>query len=120
VRKVVVLYRPPAEPETFDRAYFETHLPIVNRVPGLARVEISDIVRTLHGDLALHRMVEMYFPDGETLKTALRSPEWAEAGRNLAGIGGLDIALMYTAEVTDPTRQGSRDRTAAATQGMET
>ena len=119
MRKVVVLYRPPAEPETFDRAYFETHLPIVNRVPGLARVEISDVHRTLHGDLALHRMVEMYFPDGETLKTALRSPEWAEAGQNLAGIGGLDIALMYVADVTDPTREASRDRTAAETQGME-
>ena len=99
VHKFVAVYDAPAEPEAFDAAYFGTHLPLLDRVPGLLRTEVSRVIRVVRGSQGLHLMAEMYFPDGDTLRSALRSQEWAAAGENLTSIGGLELATMYTVEV---------------------
>ena len=49
-------------------------------------------------------MAVMHFADGAAFKAAMGSPEWAAAGRNLAEIGGVELATMFVleeAEVTD-------------------
>ena len=104
MRKFVVLYAPPPEPVSFDEAYLSTHLPLVAKVPGLVRAEVSTVRRVVYGDLGLHLMAELYFADGEALRTALNSPEWAATGDNLREIGGLDLATMYVADVTEVLR----------------
>ena len=73
--RFVALYRMPADVEGFDRDYRHTHLPLVAATPG-----------------------------GAAFKAARGSPEWAAAGRNLAEIGGVELATMFVleeAEVTD-------------------
>lgn len=92
--RFVALYRMPAEPEAFDRAYRETHLPLVAKTPGLTRVEVSRVRKTVHGSPALHLMAVMDFGDSDAMRTGLASEQWAAAGRNLAEIGGLDLATM--------------------------
>jgi len=32
--KLVALYRKPADPAAFERAYFETHVPLVKKIPN--------------------------------------------------------------------------------------
>jgi hypothetical protein len=65
------------------------------RTPGLTRVELSRVRRTVTGGPALLWMAVMHFADDQ-FKAAMASPEWAAAGRNLAEIGGLALVTMFT------------------------
>lgn len=90
--KLIALYKQPADPAAFDLAYFNTHLPLINQVPGLQRTVITRFTRTLVGE-GYYLMAEMYFGDSNTLKTAMRSPEMAAAGENLNSFAK-DLAIM--------------------------
>ena len=46
--KLVVLYTRP-DLSAFDRHYFDTHMPLVNVVPGLQRAETGRMVAALDG-----------------------------------------------------------------------
>jgi len=95
---LVALYRQPADPEAFDRAYFGSHLPLLGKVPGLKRTVVRRFTRTVMGDPGFYLMAEMEFPDEATLKQAMRSPEMAEAGANLATFAEGLVTLMYAVE----------------------
>ncbi|SEP92186.1 EthD family reductase [Lentzea albida] len=101
--KYIALYKKPADPEGFDEKYFESHLPIVNSVPGIVRAEVAKVQRVFLagflGDTEPHLMAEMYFESEESFKAALQSPEWATSGANLAEIGGMELVAMFSAEV---------------------
>lgn len=107
--RFVALYRMPADVEGFDRDYRQTHVPLVARAPGLSRVEVSRVRRTVLGEPQLHLMAVMHFADAAAFKTAMASPEWAESGRNLAEIGGVELATMFVLddpEVIEPEPRG--------------
>jgi uncharacterized protein (TIGR02118 family) len=106
MHKFVAIYDVPEQPEQFEEAYFGTHLPLIDRVPGVARTEVSRVTRMVRGRHAVHLTAEMYFPDADTLRSALKSTEWAAAGENLADIGGLELATMYIAEAVDRSTEG--------------
>jgi len=40
--RMVVIYRTPKDVEAFDRHYFEIHVPLAWKIPGLRKYEISD------------------------------------------------------------------------------
>jgi uncharacterized protein (TIGR02118 family) len=101
--KYIALYKRPANPEDFDRKYFETHLPIVNSVPGLVRAEVAKVQRVFLegflGDTEPYMIAEMYFDSAESMRAAVQTPEWASSGANLAEIGGMELVAMFSAEV---------------------
>jgi uncharacterized protein (TIGR02118 family) len=103
--KYVALYRTPANPEDFDAKYFGSHKPLIDAVPGLVRQEIAKVARTfVPGFLGANEpylIAELYFQDKETMKAALKSPEWQAAGANLTEIGGMELVAMFTAEVVE-------------------
>jgi uncharacterized protein (TIGR02118 family) len=39
---MVVIYRTPKNVEAFDRHYFEIHVPLAKKIPGLRKYEVSD------------------------------------------------------------------------------
>jgi uncharacterized protein (TIGR02118 family) len=101
--KYIALYKRPADPAGFDEKYFESHLPIVNSVPGIVRAEVARVDRVFLagflGETELHLVAEMYFESEASFKAALQSPEWATSGANLAEIGGMELVAMFSAEV---------------------
>ncbi len=101
--KLVALYRKPADVEAFDRAYFETHIPLVNQIPGLQRVEISRMTGAPRGEPDFYLMCEMYFPDKETMGRAMASPENAAAGKNLMGFAKGLVSFMFAQDVNGTT-----------------
>lgn len=105
--RFVVIYRRPDDPEAFDRAYRESHLPLVAKTPGLTRIEASRVRKTVHGEQAQHLMAVMHFADSEAMRAGLASHEWAAAGRNLAEIGGLDLATMMILDDPDVEEIGT-------------
>ena len=39
--RLVVIYQMPEDPQAFDKYFFETHVPIAKRIPGVRKIEIS-------------------------------------------------------------------------------
>jgi len=101
--KYVALYRKPADQETFERRYFDEHMPLIARTPGLVRTEVAKVARVfVPGFLANaepYLIAELYFESKDAMKAAFGSPEWQAAGANLAEIGGMEVVAMFSAEV---------------------
>lgn len=94
--RFLAVYRAPASAEAtaeFESRYAATHLPLVAATPGLTSIEVSPVQRTLVGDPLL-LMAVMTFADEDSMRTAMRSPQWQQAGANLAEIGGLELVTM--------------------------
>jgi uncharacterized protein (TIGR02118 family) len=101
VIKYVALYRTPDDPAEFDRNYFETHVPIVNKTPGLVKAELARVTRTYVGEPGYYVMAELYFSSVEAMKAAFKSEEWRSSGDNLQSWGGMDLVTMFAAQLVD-------------------
>jgi uncharacterized protein (TIGR02118 family) len=76
--KVVVLYTRPDDADAFDKHYLETHVPLVNALPGLQRFESGRIIAAGDGgELTYYRVAELYFADQAALGAAVGGPEGA-------------------------------------------
>lgn len=95
--KLVALYKTPADPAAFDTAYFKTHLPMIQQVPGIQQTKITRFTRTVMGD-NLYLMAEMFFADETGLKAAMKSQEMAAAGANLDTFAKGLVTLLYAKE----------------------
>lgn len=95
--KLVALYKQPSDPTAFDQAYFQTHIPLIEKVPGLQKTMITRFTRTLMGE-GYYLMAEMYFTDEAALKAAMKSPEMAAAGENLDSFARDLYVLMFASE----------------------
>jgi len=95
--KLIALYKQPADPAAFDQAYFKTHMPLIERVPGIRKSVITRFTRTLQGE-GYYLMNEMYFDDREALKAGIKSPEMAAAGENLNTFAAGLVTLLFGEE----------------------
>jgi uncharacterized protein (TIGR02118 family) len=76
VKKVVVLYTQPEDPDGFDRHYLNVHAPLVEKIPGLQRWESARIIAAADGgERPFFRLAELYFADSSSLEAALGSAE---------------------------------------------
>jgi uncharacterized protein (TIGR02118 family) len=74
--KLVVLYAHPDDPSSFDRHYFDVHMPLVRTVPGLQRAETGRFVAAADGgEQTYYRLAELYFADQGALQAGLGSDE---------------------------------------------
>jgi uncharacterized protein (TIGR02118 family) len=105
MHKYIALYRKPADPAAFDQAYFDSHLPLVLKTPGLVRAEVAKVARVFVpgflGDTEPYLIAEMYFESKDAAKAAYGTPEWQASGANLVEIGGMELVAMFTADVLD-------------------
>lgn len=95
--RLIALYRKPPDPEAFDKAYFGSHLPLMEKVPGLLATRVTRFTRTIMGD-GFYLMAEMDFADEASLKSGMKSPEMAEAGANLATFADGLTTLLFAGE----------------------
>ncbi len=78
---MVVIYPTPENIETFDRHYFEIHVPLAKKIPGLRKYEVSDgPIVTPAGTADIHRIGALYFDDLAAIETAFASPQGQAAG----------------------------------------
>lgn len=97
MKKMIVLYKSPKDPDAFMAYYNNTHLPLVAKIPGLVRSEVTRLDRTLMGD-GFFLMAEMFFADSESFKAAMKSPENAATGADLANFAD-GLATVMIGEV---------------------
>jgi len=99
--RFMAIYRLPQTSEDaarFSADYRDTHVPLLVQTPGLVNIEVSRVRETVHGEPGLLLVAVMTFGDDQAMAEAMRSAPWREAGRNLASIGGLELATMATLE----------------------
>jgi uncharacterized protein (TIGR02118 family) len=92
--KLVALYRQPPDPAAFDEAYFNTHIPLVRKVPGLQKTVITRFTRTLSGK-SFYMMAEMHFADEEARKRGMKSEEMKASGANLNSFAEGLVTMLF-------------------------
>lgn len=95
--QLIALFRQPADATAFDRAYWEIHVPLAKKIPGVISLDVSKTVPGKDGPAKYYQMAVLSFRDREAFKTAMKSPENAEAGANLTTFAK-DLVEFYTAE----------------------
>jgi len=74
--KMVVIYRMPNDPEAFDAHYFNVHIPLAKRLPGLRKYEVSRRpILTPAGDVEPYLVGILYFDDLAAIRRAFATPE---------------------------------------------
>lgn len=99
---MVVIYRTPRDPAAFDAHYFDVHVPLAKRLPGLQRYEISKRpIATPAGDAEPYLVATLYFDTFEALRAAFATPVGREcaADRRVLAPGDEDVQ-MYLFEST--------------------
>ena len=100
--KLIALYHHPEDPARFDEYYFNRHVPIAKRVPGLRGYEVSaGPVVTPDGKRAYHLAALLEFDSMAELGTALASPEGLETGADLNNFAqaGVELLVFETRKV---------------------
>ena len=99
---MVVMYKTPKDPAAFDRYYFETHVPIAKKIPGLRKYEVSQgPVGTPAGPSDFHMIATLYFDNLAAVQAAFGSAEGKAAAADVQkfATGGADIILFDAREV---------------------
>lgn len=94
--KLVVCYHEPTDAGAFEQYYFDQHLSIAARIPGVARVETAKVAGTPDGSPPpFYRIAEMWFDDLETLQASMGSPEGQKTVDDLANFatGGARVFI---------------------------
>ena len=92
------IYRTPDDAAEFDRNYFGTHVPLIEKVPGLVENRVHRVKRQFVGEPAYHLVAELVFESPEAMKAAFASQEWKASGENLQSWGGMELVTMFSAE----------------------
>jgi uncharacterized protein (TIGR02118 family) len=96
------LYRTPDDPAEFERHYFGTHVPLVEKTPGLRENRVHRVTRQFVGAPAYHLVAELVFDSAEAMKAGFASPEWKAAGEDLQSWGGMELVTMFSAAPHGP------------------
>ena len=93
--RVLVLYHQPADTVAFDRYYFETHVPIAKKIPGLRSYTVNGVVPSLvAGGPAPHVVAELDFDNADQLHSAMGSPEGQAAQADLGNFAQAGVTIL--------------------------
>ncbi len=81
--RLLVLYEQPTDLKAFDEHYFEVHVPLVKRLPGLRRYTVSQDLSRIRGSASYHLVAELDWDDMASLREDLSSPLGEETARDL-------------------------------------
>ena len=99
---IVVLYKAPKNAGTFNQYYFNTHVPIAKKMPGLRKYEVNaGVIGAPPGASPVHLIAMLSFDSPVAIESALGSPEGQAAAGDLANFadGGADVYFYDTEEL---------------------
>jgi uncharacterized protein (TIGR02118 family) len=98
--KLIALYKQPDDPADFDRQYFEMHVPLAMKMPGLVRCEVAKVTGAPAGEPPYYMTAALYFNDMAALNAAMASPEGKAAAKNLMSFAARYVTMFF-AEVAE-------------------
>jgi uncharacterized protein (TIGR02118 family) len=74
--RMIAIYKTPEDKETFDKHYFEVHIPLAKTPPGLRKYDVSKgpIISTT-SDSDTYLIGTLHFDSLDAIKTAFASPQ---------------------------------------------
>jgi uncharacterized protein (TIGR02118 family) len=99
MQKITVLYGHPKDEAVFESYYKTTHMPLVGKMKGIAKAELTKIIGTPDGKKAdYYRMAELYFTDVEQMQQAMASAEGMATVADLSNFatGGVTVMVGTT------------------------
>jgi uncharacterized protein (TIGR02118 family) len=100
--RLVVMYKTPRDAVTFDKYYFDKHVPLAKKIPGLRKYEVNKgPVATPAGPSGIHLAAILHFDDMAAIQSAFASAEGQAAAGDLQhfATGGADLYFFDTREV---------------------
>jgi uncharacterized protein (TIGR02118 family) len=100
--RLVVLYKTPRDPAAFDKHYFDRHVPLAKKIPGLRKYEVNNgPVATPAGPSNIHLVAILHFDDMTAIQNAFASAEGQAAAADVQtfATGGADMYLFENREV---------------------
>ena len=100
--QLVVVYGKPKDPAAFDSYYFDKHLPIAKKIPGLRKYEVSrGPVATPAGPSDSHLIAILHFDDMASIQNAFASAEGQAAAADVPKFasGGVQMMMFDTRDV---------------------
>ena len=100
--ELVVMYKTPKDKAAFDKHYFEKHIPLAKKIPGLRKYRVSQgPVATPAGPSAFHLIALLTFDNLAAIQAGFGSAEGKAAAADVQTLatGGADMILFDTKEV---------------------
>jgi uncharacterized protein (TIGR02118 family) len=83
----LIFYEKPDDVEQFNDHYYNKHVTLVEKIPGLRSLKVSkNPATTLAGDKNYFMAIELEFKNGEEMRLALQSAESQAAAADLANL----------------------------------
>jgi uncharacterized protein (TIGR02118 family) len=99
--RLLAMYKTPDDAGAFDKYYFDKHVPIAKKIPGLRKYEVSQgAVATPAGASNYHLIAILHFDSVAAIQAAFASAEGQTAVADLQNFatGGADILLFDTGD----------------------
>ena len=100
--ELVVLYKTPKDPKAFDTYYFEKHVPLAKKLPGLRKYQVTQgPIASPAGPSGIHLIATLTFDSLAAIQAAFGTPEGQAAGGDVPNFatGGADMLMSETREV---------------------
>ncbi|TCM02915.1 EthD family reductase [Sphingomonas sp. PP-CC-3G-468] len=82
--KLLAMYRRPDDVDAFLTHYRDVHVPLIEAVPGLAKLVVNRVDGDLMGGPAPYFLIaELHFADETIFEAAMASPENRSAGKDV-------------------------------------
>lgn len=98
--KMTVLYKVPKDKNEFEKHYFDVHVPLAKKLPGLNKYEISDgSIISLTGHSETYFITNLYFDSIDAIKNAFASEigQRCAADRKLLAPNNEDVQIYLYA-----------------------
>jgi len=95
--QLVVMYKTPKDTAAFDKHYFEKHVPLAKKIPGVREYEVSQgPVATPTGPSGYHLVAVLQFDNLAAIQGAFASPQGQAAVADVQtfATGGVDIFMF--------------------------
>ena len=99
---MMVIYKTPRDKESFLEHYFDVHIPLAKKLPGLIKYKVSQSPVPVISGQDVFLIGELVFASMEDIKSAFASPEGracAEDRKILAADDEVQIFLYESSEV---------------------
>ncbi len=94
--KLVALFKKPPEMNSFDEHYNNLHIPLVKKMPGMKRLEVSKVTGAPLAIPQFYLMAEMCFENKKSLDAAMMSPEGIAAAKDLMSFAKDIVQMFFT------------------------
>jgi uncharacterized protein (TIGR02118 family) len=93
--KLIALYRSPPNPEHFRDYYVNKHLPLVEKMPGIVRMNHTFDVKDLQGGTPYFCIFECYFRNAGDMIASASSPEGQAVTADIANYEPGEFEIIH-------------------------